>query len=150
MSDIDKIMEAARAIPSFKCSAAATAAIIDIFTKLGLDLGYDDSGPGWLYDVLWCEEKPVKIGKLMTRIPMALESELCNPDPHLDGDFLKLVQARADIRVWITSYPDARLQIDTCKEQIRQFFGTLPGDQYVFVVYDRNSRQPIIEKYVAA
>jgi hypothetical protein len=101
-------------------------------------MGCWDSGSGWLYDVCWCKEGPVKGGKVMTRLGMVLESELA-PDPHLDGDFQKLVQARADVRVWIANCPDARRRIDDCKEQIRLIAGTVPGDQYVFAVYDRES-----------
>lgn len=145
MSDIHKIIEAAQTIPSFERSKGATKEIVNIFTELGSRLGYD-SGPGWLYDVCWSTEDSVENGKMMSRIPMALESEL-DPDHHLDGDFQKLVQARADVRVWIANCPDARLSIDACKEQIRLFAETRPGDQYVFAVYDRKSQRAIIEEY---
>jgi hypothetical protein len=43
VSEIDKIIEAARTIPSFECSTAATKKIIGIFEKLGHELGYEDS-----------------------------------------------------------------------------------------------------------
>src|SRR5262245_33310805 len=42
-------------------------------------------------------------------------------------------QARADVRVWISTCSDARLHVEACKQQI-QFAGTMSGDQYVFAI----------------
>jgi hypothetical protein len=70
---------------------------------------------------------------------MVLESELrrnVKEADAVDGDFHKLVQARADVRVWISTSPGrARLHIDNCKKQIQEFDGTQPGDCYIFLLF---------------
>jgi hypothetical protein len=121
---------------------------MSIFEKLGHDLGYEAS-TGWLYDMYWCTEKQGEQNKFLTRIPMALESEFNKRHPDLDGDFQKLVQARAAVRVWVTTCSNARKHIDYCKQQIQQFAETLSRVQYVFAIYDQNTKQPLIEKYIA-
>lgn len=146
MSDIDKIMESARRITVWK-GRPGTRAIMDIFEQLGRALGHEVAS-GWLYDLSWYTEQTYERGKFLTHMAMALESELNKRHPDIDGDFQKLIQARADIRVWVSTCSDARLHIDDCKQQIQMFYGTLPGDQYVFAIYDQQSGQPLIEKYV--
>jgi hypothetical protein len=68
----------------------------------------------------------------MRQIPMVLECEFDRTRRHqdrVDPDFKKLVQSRADARVWISTSPDnARLHIDNCVEQIHSFSGTESGD----------------------
>jgi hypothetical protein len=146
-TNIDKIIEAARTIELWKGSAG-TGAVMSIFEKLGRDLNYEVAYR-WLYDMVWYTEEQGEKDKFLTGLPMVLESELNKRHPDLDGDFQKLIQARADVRVWISACSDARLHIDACKQQIKMFPGTLSGDQYVFAIYDQKSRKSLIEKYLA-
>jgi hypothetical protein len=77
---------------------------------------------------------------------MVLESEwnrglLVQKEAHVDGDFQKLVQARADVRVWISACHNtdiAEKHLVSCKEQIKRFSGTDPDDNYIFIIHDRS------------
>lgn len=119
----------------------------DLGKKLQYDVaaaGYPEADEGeWLYDMVWYS---VNDG-LMLRQIMVLESEF-NPGgrgmmaAHVDGDFQKLVQARAEVRVWFVLIPDqeaARLHIANCKSQAQVFTGSLPGDTYVLIVHEWTS-----------
>ena len=49
------------------------------------------------------------------------------------------MQARADLRVWITSLPNAvlsRQHVETCKRQAQLFSDRSVGDIYLLIVYD--------------
>jgi hypothetical protein len=126
---------------------AATQHIMQIFGKLGQSLNYQ-AQIGWLYDMVWHVEED----GLLSNLPLVLECEWNRGPRHrdeVDGDFQKLVQARADVRVWISASPSsAPTHIENCKRQVRLFSGTLPGDNYVFAVYDWTTREPIIEQFV--
>jgi hypothetical protein len=153
MSNADRIMHAAQAIPFTERDR--TARIMKIFGKLGKELGYEVNckkshypaayGHGRVYDMTWwLSVEPY----ILRRVPMALESEFNASEDDLD-DFQKLVQARADVRVWISASSNARRHIDYCKRQIKLFAGSQQGDQYVFAVYDKTAKQPLIEKFIA-
>ncbi len=157
----DKIMEAVEALPfpAMLKSGQGNRTAIDILGKLGRKLGYkilcrrshfsDTDDVEWLYDMTWYTEDKEKF---FTGMSMVLESELNRRPKHrdeVDGDFHKLVQARADVRVWISTSPnDARLHIDNCKRQIQLFSGTTSGDQYMFAVFDWTAEKPLIERFV--
>jgi hypothetical protein len=69
---------------------------------------------------------------------MVLECEW-KPELPVDGDFQRLVQARADVRVWVSCSPNQEMAHDhiaNCKKQIKAYRGTLPGDRYVFVIHN--------------
>lgn len=160
----NKIMEAAGKVPFASMLKSkpfeGTQVVMDIFGKLGRDLGYRvschqsnyptaDDGE-WMYDMTWWQ--PGKNNHLVS-MPMVLETELnrtSKQHDNLDDDFQKLIQARADIRVWISTSPDnPRKHIDNCKEQIQSFSGTMSGDQYIFAVYNFKTGTPLIEKFAA-
>jgi len=137
-----------------------TLEIMRRFDELGKKLGFAVSAsyaaaedPEWLYDMTWWRSSPPQspaAGKepYMISIAMALETELglgSNKGDDIDPDFQKLVQARAGVRVWISTSPnDAEQHIENCKEQIRLFDGTQAGDRYVFAVYDWLKQTPVI------
>jgi hypothetical protein len=165
-STIDRIFEAAGTIPftSILKGDQSTCTIMDIFGKLGHSLAYRvnchslhypaaDDGE-WMYDMMWYTEKQGDRNKFFTSMPMVLEAELrrkTKQGNEIDADFKKLVQARANVRVWISTSPNnAQQHIDNCKKQIQLFSGTAPGDQYVFAVYDWKSEKPIIEKFIVS
>ena len=126
---------------------AATHHVMRIFDELGRSLGYEVE-IGWLYDMTWYVEE----GRVMSDLPMVLECEWNRLPRHRDeinSDFQKLVQARADVRVWISASPDAAsTHIENCERQIRLFSGSLPGDRYIFAVYDWTTGKPIIKQLV--
>jgi hypothetical protein len=103
----------------------------------------------WLYDMIWWQGNQ---DNYVLRNVMVLESELrrsAKQRDDLDDDFPKLVQARADVRVWISTSPkNARQHIDNCKKQIGMFAGGMPGDHYVFAIYDYTARKRHIEHFM--
>ena len=100
----------------------------------------------WLYDQLWYENSPTKKGFLV-RAAMALEAEFNDFEPRIDNDFPKLLLARVDVRVWLWQSVDGRRHIDLYKDQIREFGYSMPGDEWVFGVYDWLIHKPLIERF---
>jgi hypothetical protein len=96
----------------------------------------------WLYDLCWYEMSRGEAGYLL-RVPLAMECEW-TPDTEMDGDFQKLVQARAEHRLWIfqaASANDVDQYFDRCREQIAAFRGTEGGDRYLMAGIDRARQQ---------
>lgn len=94
----------------------------------------------WLYDLSWSDTRKADGGgSYFVGQPLVLETET-KPDRHADGDFQKLVQARAVIRVWIAKVPDVPARVSICKEQIKCFRGTQPDDTYIFMIYDNQGK----------
>lgn len=115
--------------------------------------GYPGADDGeWLYDMLWYS---VDEDGCLARIAMALESEFKPGGSVLnaasvDGDFEKLVQARAEIRVWFALLPNpdqARTHLENCKRLASRFAGASPGDQYVFIIYDWTNKSTAVETF---
>lgn len=136
--------------------SARTQTALTTFGELGHALGFAvqckrscypkaDQGE-WLYDQIWFVNHATKQG-FLTCLPMVLELEFSTPAPGIDDDFPKLVQARAAVRVWLWQSVNARAHIDLCKDQIIEFGYTLPGDEWVFGVFDWLARKPIIERF---
>ncbi len=137
-----------------------TAYIKLIFGDLGRELryyvaasGYPGAGQGeWLYDMVWLVDKP---NGFMLRQTMVLESESLRGTrvadaARLDDDFLKLVQARADVRIWITACPNedtASLHIKNCQDQACLFASSEDGDVYLFVIFIHSISQTRIELF---
>jgi hypothetical protein len=109
-------------------------------------LGFQVSASGcaaddreWLYDMVWFTRRR---DGLFAHQAMVMESEWRNgvkvtQSAEVDSDFEKLVQARADVHVWICTVPNpdkAREHIQNCKRQIAAFSGTMPDDHYLFVI----------------
>lgn len=99
---------------------------------------------GWLYDFTWAEmDRPKERGQLLL-IHLAVESELSSLDPEMDGDFHKLIQVRAEHRLWIfacLSREDVEKYMKRCVEHIGAFQRTVDGDRYLMVgFYDNRSR----------
>lgn len=76
-----------------------------------------------------------------------MESEFSEGEPGIDDDFPKLLLARADVRVWLWRSSAARSHIDLYKDQIREFGNSMPGDEWVFGVFDWLLRKPLIERF---
>jgi hypothetical protein len=133
-----------------------TAAIKKTFHDLGKQLGFSTAAsrcPGanekaWLWDLVWYE---MDREGYTTRLPLILETELNPPTKDVvDGDFPKLVVGRADVRVWFATAgnSDAPKRIERCKKQVQCFPGSLPGDTYVFTLFDWSVKDLVIETYV--
>ena len=114
--------------------------------ELGHSLGFRVAAGGcqaddgeWLYDMVWYQNSA---DGMFAQQSAVLEFEwgtsaTLRRVTEVDPDFCKLVQARADIRVWvgIAHTPDlARVHLDSCRKQIYAFSGTMPGDRYLFVI----------------
>lgn len=130
----------------------STAAVKEAFRDFGRRLGYYVAARGcnaddgeWLYDMAWYAES----GGFFTSLPLVLECERA-PDQRLDGDFHKLVQARAEVRVWICKlHPKQSLEdhLTIYKQQVQHFAGTQSGDLYLFIIYDFNGIAANIERF---
>jgi hypothetical protein len=153
---IELAMPAAFANFATNKASGRTQTALTTFGELGHALGFAvqckrscypkaDQGE-WLYDQIWFVNHATKQG-FLTRLPMVLESEFDKPDRGIDDDFPKLVQARADVRIWLWWSVAARKHINLCKDQIIEFGYTLPGDEWVFGVFDWLARKPIIERF---
>jgi hypothetical protein len=143
---------------------ARTQTAMTVFGDLGHDLGFmvccrkcnygkRDDGE-YLYDQFWYADHPTKKG-LMARVPMALEAEFSNSEAGIDNDFPKLLQSRADVRVWLWQSLDGRRHIELYKDAIREFGRSMPGysmpgDEWVFGVYDWLLHKPFIERFTVA
>lgn len=131
----------------------ATARVMVTFGQIGKRFGFlvgakrcldaafpewEADYPEWLYDMTWTEMK----GDWLLSMPVAIESEwkyhYAIVDQHrVDHDFQKLVQARADVRVWVSSAPNeeiARKHVEACQQQACMYAGAQAGDTYLFVV----------------
>jgi hypothetical protein len=138
--------------------AAATTEIKGFFTSLARPYGFkvtagrtsEAHGGEWLYDLTWYEESD----GFYRRQIMVLESEMhlgtiadCD---RVDVDFHKLVQARAEIRVWVAALPSAALlsgHLENCKRQIVNFSQGEADDFYLFVLFDWSSGTTVVEGY---
>jgi hypothetical protein len=123
-----------------------TAKIKKVMGDLGKSLQYGVAASGYsrakqgefLYDMVWYQ---LNRGFVL-RQPMVMEVEYAISHTNtVDYDFQKLVQARADVRVWITPCANSSvidLHVANCEEQIRLFRGHQVDDQYVlfFFVWD--------------
>lgn len=134
--------------PTFR-TTSLKAALGDLGHKLRFKVcasGYRAADEGeWLYDMSWYHTR----GGILTGQPMVLESEW-TPDPHIDGDFQKLVQARADIRVWVfaaANLDEVRKYVERCREQAQAFAGKSSGDRYVCAGFDKLTRTLLIESF---
>lgn len=130
-----------------------TRATKEFLCKLGKDKGLEVSArecegaaSEWLYDMVWFE---LDNGYLKRQV-LAMESEL-DPDPTIDGDFQKLVQARADVRLWIACLPNAEMQAEhlaNCKRQAALFSGAAEADTYIFVTDNWTNPKTSVERFV--
>jgi hypothetical protein len=116
--------------------------------------GCDAHDPEWLYDMVWCSL--TSDDKLLMHQALALESEwkfgTIAQVAEVDPDFQKLVQSRADLRVWLCAMPNQALglkKIENCKTQVEKFTQSCLDDEYLFVtlVWENYSYQ--IESYRA-
>jgi hypothetical protein len=101
----------------------------------------------WLYDLTWY----VGHDGFFESLPLVVEVENL-PDPKIDGDFGKLVQARAEVRLWICKLPRRQSleeHLTIYKRQVNCFAGTQSGDIYIFVIYDHGGEKAHIERFVA-
>lgn len=158
---VNKIEQTAKAIPFAEilkgAFGRATTMVKQAFGELGQRLEFQIAASGYidssqeecLYDMVWY----ILENGMMVRQPMVLEIEWKNiPADVCDDEFQKLVQARANVRVWIATSPNSVLaeqHIANCKKQIELFSGTMHGDRYVFVIYDWTGRTPIVQQFVA-
>jgi len=138
----------------WKSSASATKEVKKFFGDLGKTLDFKVAAAGfpkfdegeWRYDMVWYA---LDNDGFQIRLPMVLECEW-NPDVTIDTDFQKLVQARADVRVWIAALgnPDrVRQHLENCKKQIQLFSGSCPGDTYIFIICDWTTTKTVIERF---
>ena len=67
-------------------------------------------------------------------MPLVAECEW-GPDGPCDNDFQKLLQARADHRLWLFQVPSTEAADEMfvgCRSNVKRFRATLMGDRYLF------------------
>lgn len=153
MTDLDEIEEAIRAVlVSIPLEAAAndegfgrrawTSRIIDGLSHLAKQFSFN--AEWWLYDLSWSQMTRNESGSgYLVRLPLVVECEW-TPSAEIDGDFQKLVQARAEHRLWIFQAPTADAVFSyfaACREQVARFKGSLVGDRYLLVGIDRTYKE---------
>jgi len=125
------------------------------FGDLGKSLGYDVAASGyvgatqgeWLYDMVWF------VGGGVYEQILVLESELLRgteASVGIDDDFYKITQAKADIRVWVTDCANKKYvqrHLDNCKHEVASQRQSLPGEEYIFVVYNWTDSDVHIERW---
>jgi hypothetical protein len=121
-----------------------TRLVKDRLCNIGRALGFhvtasncqSDDGE-WLYDMAWFNKGPI-----FTRQAVVIECEWRNGvkveyAADVDGDFHKLIQARADVRVWISTAHNneiASQYIANCKDAAESFLGSAVDDLYLLFV----------------
>ncbi|MBR0955686.1 hypothetical protein [Bradyrhizobium canariense] len=107
-------------------------------------------GGEWLYDLGW----HVQSEGFYRRQVLVLESEMTlgriAQSDQVNGDFHKLVQARADIHVWAAALATSELlarHLENCKRQIDAFAQGTPGDYYLFILFDWSTGRTAVEGY---
>ena len=140
---VEQITTTARAC--FDAGCQPTSVLMLAFRALGKKLGYQvaskhcDADFGeWLYDMSWSKTKE---GFFVSQ-PLVIESEISNCDPGVDPDLHKLIQARADVRIWMAKVKPGQgveHHVELCWEQIKRFAGTQPEDFYIFVIFKPNN-----------
>jgi hypothetical protein len=132
-----------------------TRTIKEFLCKLGHDRGFrvaarECAGTDWsewLYDMVWYEQDKELY---LTRQILVMECELA-PEPPVDGDFQKLIQARADVRIWISCSPNEKIaeeQLANCKRQAALFSGAMAGDSYIFITDNWTNPKTSIERFI--
>jgi hypothetical protein len=141
-------------LAALKTAGDPTKAVKKVFGDLGNRLGYfvaargyHEKGSGgdgeWLYDMTWYAGDTGEF----TQLALALESEM-GP---VDSDFHKLVQAHAEVRVWVSRYKNAAQaaeHIGKCKRLAASFPGALSGDTYILIVWDAQVGNTTVERFV--
>lgn len=135
-----------------------TMEIKRFFNGLAVDYKFDVTVTGiegvyggeWLYDLAW----HVQSEGFYRRQLLVLESEMrlgkIAQSDQVNGDFHKLVQARADIRVWAAALATSELlarHLENCKRQIDAFSQGDPGDYYLFILFDWSNGKTVVEGY---
>ncbi len=103
---------------------------------------------GWLYDFTASEMTSGHRG-LLVRLAFVAEYEWCL-DPDVDPDFMKLIQARAGLRIfifWAESADAVAATVARYKSQVSTFIESKPGDRYLFAGLERPSRSFRFEAY---
>jgi len=133
-----------------------TRDIKKIFGDLGKSLGYDVAASGYagalqgefLYDMVWF------VGGGVYEQILVLETELFyranEKSIEVDDDFLKITQAKADVRVWVSFCANAeyvRRHLINCKNEVTNQRQSLPGEEYIFVVFNAADRDVHIERW---
>lgn len=139
-----------------------TREVKDELQRLGTTLGFKVAASGcqadegeWLYDMIWYELSNDKIWYRWQAMVLECEWKMGVPvaqNADVDGDFQKLVQARADVRVWISTAANSDLankHIENCKKQIVEFSATVPNDKYLFAVLIWSDSSYRIEQFSA-
>ena len=92
----------------------------------------------WLFDLAWVQMS----GSFYERIAMACECEWDSTPAQIERDFMKIVTARAHLRVLIFQQPTEAAAADICnrlRALVRTFADSAPSDEYLICAYDMHA-----------
>jgi len=106
-------------------------------------------GPEWLYDHHW---RIMGADGSLIRIPLAMEIEwgfgAKTIVQKIIEDFLKLVQARANLRVMVFQCNDVTSMTDRLISMVRLFNDSQHGDRWIFAGWDWDTKQICCKKWI--
>jgi hypothetical protein len=112
-------------------------ALTDAARGLGLRVAPSGEEGSFLYDMVWYS---VDKNEIFLKQHLVCEFEYNIAPPNfVDVDFEKLVQARADVRLWISTSAnktDSLRHIENCKRQICVFEGSQLADRYIMLLFE--------------
>ena len=111
------------------------------------ELVIDQDKSEWVFDLTW-QKKDAE--GFLAGLALAMESEWTH-DRDGDADFEKLIQCRADLRLWIIhdkNEDSLRDHFDKCINMIRRFEGSQPGDRYLFAGHSNEDAKFFFQRYV--
>jgi hypothetical protein len=123
-------------------------AISDLGKSLKFEVAPSEYEGEWLYDTVWYDHDGQGFF-VNQKLVMECEYTIASLNT-VDDDFCKLVQARTDVRMWISTSAnktDTQRHIENCKKQIRLFEGSQSGDRYVFLFFEWDARTHSLETF---
>ncbi|WP_417590064.1 hypothetical protein [Owenweeksia hongkongensis] len=143
IKSLEGINERAAAI-EFRGDANYTKACMETLTSLAYGNNYHVYGHAniieptmneWLYDMVWCTPEPQSIFHIQ-KIHLVVESEWKTGKDEQEYDFYKLVQARAELRLFIFQAKSVEDRMNYFKDIVERSSIAQEGDNYLLACWN--------------